>query len=103
MASKNPAFFPTNNLKRITVVVGVILLIPLFGDIFVEGWKWEIIDFIVAAAALFGTGLLIDLATRKINNQAYRIIAVSAILLAFFTMWVEAATDGVSRTLASFF
>lgn len=85
------------NIFRIVAVVGLILLIPLFGNIFVEGWNWGFFDFIVMGALLFLTGLAIDFAIRKINNPLHRVIAVVAIVLALILIWVELAVDAVSQ------
>ena len=67
-------------IKCITVVVGVILLIPLVLMLLDSsshlrggeggGADWELGDFILMGALLFATGLAIDFAIRKITNGA---------------------------------
>lgn len=91
------------NIVRITIVVGLILLIPLFGNLFIDGWNWGIGGFIFAFVMLFSTGLAIDFAARKITNPVFRVIAIITIVLALLLTWVEIVTDAVSRTITSFF
>lgn len=88
---------------RILTIVLVILLIPFFGNIFVEGWNWGVFDFIIAGALLFATGAMIDCAIRKITSPLYRTLTVVSIVLAFILLWVELAVDAVSRLLSSLF
>lgn len=91
------------NIINILFVVGIILLIPLFGNFFIDGWDWGVIDFIVIGLMLFITGLIIDLAARKIKNPAYRAIVIIGIVIVFLLGWVELAVDAVSRTIESIF
>src|SRR5690606_21061001 len=93
----------TQTITRIAITVGLILLIPLFGNLFVDGWNWSIPGFIVVGALLFGTGLLIDFVARKIRNPFYRSLTIIAIVLALVLFWVELAVDGVSRILSLLF
>lgn len=85
------------NIIRIALIVLVILLIPLFGNMFIEGWNWSFTDFIIMGALLFVTGLAIDYSVRHITKPLYRTIAIVAIVLALLVVWVELATGGVSR------
>ncbi len=91
------------NAIRVAVIVGLILLIPLFGNIFVDGWNWSIAGFFFVGALLFGTGLAIDLASRKITNPTYRVLAIISIVLALILVWIEIAVDAVSRALGLLF
>src|SRR3989344_7418 len=96
------------NIVRIALVVGIILLIPLVltirdGGVEGVGWNWTLGDFIVMGVLLFGTGLAIDFAVRKLTNPVYRVFAVIAIVLVLLLIWVELAVDGVSQALKLFF
>lgn len=96
------------NIVRIALVVGLILLVPLVltmrdGGIEGVGWNWKPGDFIVMGVLLFGTGLTLDFAWRKITNHVYRVFAVIAIVITFLLVWVELAVDGVSQVLRFFF
>lgn len=92
-----------SNIKKIAFVVVIILLFALIGNFTVQGWNWGPIDFVVAGILLFGTGLLIDFAIRKLKNPIARIIAVLAIVLAFLMIWAEIAVDGVTMALSLLF
>ena len=100
-----------NITKRLivwAVVVAFILLIPLVltllgSGVDGEGWNWKLGDFIVMGVLLFGTGLALDFAVRKLTNPVYRVFAVIAIVVALVLIWVELAVDGVSQALALFF
>jgi len=92
----------TRRLRRIAFFVGCILLIPLIGTFFVDGWNWGPFDFLAAGLMLFGTGVLIDLAARKIAHPFKKAIAIITIISVLLLMWVELAVDAVSRTLQSF-
>lgn len=80
---------------RIAVVVGLILLVPLVltllnilnGGVEGEGWYWKPGDFIVMGALLFGTGLAIDFAARKLASPAHRIFAIAAIVVLLLLIW----------------
>lgn len=84
-------------LMRTALVVGLILLIPLCGNFFVNGWNWDLLDFVTMGALLFCTGLAIDFAARKVHNPAYRAIAIATIVLALIAIWTELAVGAVSQ------
>ena len=72
-------------------VVGVILLIPFIAMQFTTEVDWSLSDFIIMGVLLTGTGLLIELAIRKIKTNPQRLIVLGVILLTFFLIWVELA------------
>jgi hypothetical protein len=78
-------------IVRIAIVVGVILLIPFFGDLYVDGWNWDALDFVVAGALLFGTGLTFELVASKVGAFAYRAAVGVACLAGFLLVWINAA------------
>lgn len=85
---------------RVAIEVGIILLIPLFGNFFIEGWNWGVLDFVAMGLLLFIAGLAIDIAIRKFKNKPlYQVIAVLAILAILVLIWVELAVDAVSQFL----
>lgn len=73
-----------NNIIRIAIITGLILLVPL-----VLQFPWTGSDFIVAGIILFITGLMLDLAIRK--GGKYRIPAAFGIIFLFLWLWVELA------------
>ncbi len=93
----------SKNILRIAIIVVIILLIPLLGNSFVDGWNWSGGDFVFAFIVLFCTGLAIDFSARKIEKPVVRVGVIALIVLALLVFWVEMATDGVSRALVSIF
>ncbi len=91
------------NITRILTIVVLILLIPAFGNMFVDGWNWGVFDFITMGALLFVTGLAIDFAARKITNRTYRVFAIIVIVLGLIALWTELAVDAVSTAIKSIF
>jgi hypothetical protein len=89
-----------NNTVKILVFVGVILLVPVAGNLFVEGWNWDLFDFIFAGTLLFITGLAIDFAIQKLVNPIHKILATVLIIGVLLMVWVELAVDGVSQLLS---
>lgn len=90
------------NIIRITIVVGLILLVPLVltllgSGVDGEGWHWTLGDFIVMGALLFGTGLAIDFAARKITHPVYRVLAVIAIVALFLLIWAGMVANVFER------
>ena len=76
---------------RIGFIVILILILPLLGNYFVEGWNWTVGDFIFAAAMLFTAGLGFEFARMMIKNTTYRAIAILGIIMIFLFVWVELA------------
>ncbi|HRN95834.1 MAG TPA: hypothetical protein PLD54_00115 [Candidatus Levybacteria bacterium] len=89
-------------LIRIAIIVGLILLIPLFGNIFTHEWNWSIVDFIIMGTLLFGTGLAIDFVSRNVKQPMYRMATVMAIIALCLAIWAQLAVDWVSQLLALF-
>ncbi|MCB9818604.1 hypothetical protein H6788_00240 [Candidatus Nomurabacteria bacterium] len=78
-------------LLKTALITASILLIPLFGNRYVEGWNWHLFDFIVAGVLIFGAGLLFNLILSKVNNNTYRAILVAVLALVFFLVWADLA------------
>jgi hypothetical protein len=91
------------NITRVALIVGLILLIPVFGNLYVEGWNWSLFDFIVMGTLLFVVGLAIDFAARNVADPTHKVLAIGAIVLAFLALWTEMAVGAVSQLLAFVF
>jgi hypothetical protein len=74
------------NIIRIALVTACILLAPLL-----TGAPWSPFDFVIAGAALFGTGLTYHLVARKGGSTAYRVAVGIACVAGFLLVWVNAA------------
>ena len=83
-----------NQNKRFIVIlltVLLLLLIPLIAMQFTGEVNWTIFDFLVAAILLLGTGIMFELAIRKIKNIKFRVAAFVIILVSLLLIWVELA------------
>jgi hypothetical protein len=87
------------NIARVALIVGLILLIPFFGNLYVEGWNWSPFDFVVMGTLLFVVGLAIDFTARKVTDPVNKVLAIGAIVLAFLALWTEMAVGAVSQLL----
>ena len=84
------------DIIRIAIVVGMILVVPLLENLFIDGWDWGIGGFIFAFVMLFSAGLAFDFAARKLANPIYRGIAITTIVLALLVIWVEIVVEDLS-------
>ncbi|GGD75351.1 hypothetical protein GCM10011514_44120 [Emticicia aquatilis] len=84
----------TANNNRLTIILsaaGLLLLLPLVAMQFTSEVNWTLSDFVIAGILLFGTGGLIELAIRKINQVSLRVWVILGILLVLFLVWAELA------------
>lgn len=71
-----------------------VLIIPLVGNLTVEGWNWTWSDFVVAWVLLaFAAGLLRLLMTRTWSNFAYKTGAALAVGAGFLLFWINLAVQ----------
>lgn len=78
-------------LIGIMITAALLLLIPLIAMQFTDEVNWTLFDFVVAGALLLGTGLMCELAIRKIHKMKYRIAICVALLAVFLLIWAELA------------
>ncbi len=84
----------TANNNRLTIILsaaGLLLLLPLVAMQFTNEVNWSVSDFMIAGILLFGTGGLIELTIRKINQVSLRVWVIFGILLVLFLVWAELA------------
>ena len=87
-------------LIGIVVTVALLLLIPLIAMQFTNEVDWNLFDFVLAGALLLGTGLMCELAIRKINNVKYRIAICAALMVVLILIWAEFAVGIFGTPLA---
>jgi hypothetical protein len=68
-----------------------LLLIPAVMMQVAPGWQWGPADFVFAAAMIFGTLGVYDLATRMPGGWAYRAGAALALAAVFLLVWINLA------------
>lgn len=78
-------------LNIILITIALLLLIPLIAMQFTDEVNWSVFDFVIAGTLLFGTGVLCELALRKIKPFKSRIVIVTFILLVLLAIWAELA------------
>jgi hypothetical protein len=81
----------TKNLVRIVLVTAALLMIPLIAMQFTTEVVWTGLDFTAAGVLLIGTGLLLELARKKLSNVMHRRIAFVAILFTLLFVWAQLA------------
>ena len=69
----------------------LLLLIPLFGNIFSNQVNWSLFDFIVMGFLLGLTGLSIHFIIEKLRNKTFKIVTIIFALIIFLIIWVELA------------
>lgn len=74
-------FCRRGRIARVALIVATLLVIPLLGNQFVEGWNWSPSDFVVMGAIVFITGVMLDVGWRKAGK--HRLIAVATIVVLF--------------------
>ena len=79
------------NIIRIMLATVFILLLPLLEMQFTDEVVWDVVDFVVAGALLFGAGLTYELVARKAGTIAYRAAVGVALAAAFLLVWINGA------------
>jgi hypothetical protein len=79
------------SIIRVALVTAGILLIPFFGNIFVDGWNWRPFAFVFWGGLLFGTGLTYELIAKKGGTMAYRAAVGVACATGIILFWMNAA------------
>lgn len=69
----------------------LLLLIPLFGNLFSNQVNWSLFDFIVMGFLLGLTGLSIHFIIEKLRNKTFKIVTIIFALIIFLVIWVELA------------
>ena len=69
----------------------IILLLPLAAMQFTSEVDWSFSDFVVMGALLGGSGLLLELATRRSTSLTYRLGCAVAVGASFLLVWVNGA------------
>jgi hypothetical protein len=87
------------HIRNIAIGTVAILMIPVIGMLVSDGWNWGPLDFVIMGALIFGTGLAYELTSRRLKSSTSRIFAGLGFFLGLLVIWVELATDGISRAL----
>jgi hypothetical protein len=92
---ENARTFVMQNLTRRLVawaaVVAVVLIVPVLGNRYVDGWNWTLFDFVCATVILFGAALTFELVARKGGTTAYRSAVGIAVTTGLLLVWINGA------------
>jgi len=75
--------------KSPALITALVLLIPLLGNHFVDGWNWDLRGFVLAGTLIFCTGLTFELVTRNVDTIAYRAAVGVALVATFLLIWMN--------------
>lgn len=73
------------------VVVALILMIPLVAMQFTAEVNWDLFDFVLMGAVMFGVGLAYELVARRSEKTVYRVAFGVGLAGAFLLFWVNGA------------
>jgi hypothetical protein len=71
----------------VLIVPTVLLLIPLAGNTFIEGWDWNPGSFVFAWLMMAGVCFVYLFVTQRAGSIAYRIATGIALLAGFMIVW----------------
>lgn len=92
-------FRMVRSVLRSALIALACLLIPVWGNAYVDGWNWNWRGFVMAGLFVFTAALLYQLAVKRASDAAYRIGMGLAVATAFALVWanlVMAADDAGS-------
>lgn len=92
----------TKTYMWIIVRTLILLLIPLYGNHFIEGWNWSLFDFVWAFVMIAGVQFLYAFISRKAKNSTYKLASGVALGTAFVLVWVNAAVSIIGDGPANF-
>lgn len=81
--------------KQVVKIVGwstIALIIPILGQLFVDGWNWGVGDFIFAWVFFNLLGFVYTFVTNKIVNRGSKITAGVIVVAIFGSIWIMLAT-----------
>lgn len=70
----------------------ITLIIPVLGQLFVNGWNWGLGEFVFAWVFFNILGLTYVFVTNRISDRGLRIMAGMAVVLFFAFIWGMLAT-----------
>ncbi len=86
----NAMFFsPRKRMIIMTAAITVLLLIPFIVMQFSSEVNWSFMDFFVAGSIFVGTGILIEVAIRKLRTANSRLIALMILFVGVILLWLE--------------
>lgn len=81
----------SQSILRVGLVTVLLLLVPLVAMQFTNEVNWDVADFIIMGALLFGTGFSFVLFTRYVTDIIYRVAIGFALGITLFMIWANLA------------
>jgi len=91
-------------IKPLLITI-LILLIPLFGNLYFAGFYWELFDFVLAGGLIFSLLLGLSFVRKQSVSGYYKIAWLLASLALFLLVWINGAVgiigseDNVANSL----
>lgn len=79
------------NIVRIVLITGLILLVPLIAMRFSDEVNWSLADFVIIGTLLIGTGLIYELASRRLESAKHRAVLGFILLVVMLLIWADLA------------
>ena len=93
-----------NSIVRAALVTIGVLLIPLWGEFYVDGWNWGWHGFVNAGIFVFSGALIYQLVAKTMSNKVYRFAMGLAVASAFVLTWANfVAMADVNPANATYF
>lgn len=89
--------------KTPVIITALLLLIPILGNQFVDGWNWPLRGFVLFGTLIFILAFAFELLTRNVDATAYRLalgITLAFSFGVFWGNWVQAADEVNPAALA---
>lgn len=77
-----------NILLRATIA----LVVPMLGQLFVNGWHWSVGEFVFAWIFFNILGISYTFITNKINHRGFKVVAGLLVIALFIFIWIRLAT-----------
>lgn len=66
-------------------------MVPLLAMQLTDEVNWDLADFVTIGVLLIGTGLLYELAARRLRNTRHRAVLAVALAAVLLLVWIELA------------
>ncbi|SDK61413.1 hypothetical protein SAMN05216212_2727 [Microbulbifer yueqingensis] len=96
--TRNSSGYRASRLRLVAWAGAVtMLLLPAIAMQFTEEVNWQVADFVVFGALLFGAGIAYELAVRMTPNASYRVAAGLALAAGFLLAWLSLGVGVIGR------
>ncbi len=81
-----------NKAKKWAKFALCMLIIPILGMIFVDGWNWQWNDFAFMFAFIFIIGMAYEFVVSHIDNKKYKLLIGILFIIGALAIWGRLAT-----------